>query len=138
MPRSRNRNRRRTLSAACRLAVTLWMGVFLLVIAPGHTRGIVQMDGGSVLRPAAQLGFNEAMGPGGGCCGGKGSTDAPYRPTGKCVVCQIILKLDLPTPIIWAEPLSERLGEIADESSDRIIARSFEMRRTGRAPPARA
>lgn len=119
--------------------VTLWMLAFLLIIGPGHTRGIVQL-GNTTVAAAPEASFaTPTMSAGRSCCrGGSDRPDGPTPPQGKCAICQIIATLDLPAPMVWAAPPAERLGDPPAETSDRVTAHAHALRLSGRAPPESA
>ena len=123
-----------------RIAILLWFSAWLLVVMPGHTRGIVRMPG-SVAR-AAQSSCCE---PAPSCCATETASDGcdgdtpqpPEDPARHCAICFLKAHLTDPPPTNFYTPF---LGEL-DELDYAPFASVFDdqsqpMHARGRGPPA--
>jgi len=95
---------------AFRIALLVFQAVWLNIIVPGHTRGVVALPGTASPSPACC------------CCGGErgdASHHAPVGdPAGHCAICYFAACLFLPPPIDFA-PSPRGLAEILDPPAPR-------------------
>jgi hypothetical protein len=99
-------------SRALRIAILLFQAVWLNIIVPGHTRGIVAFPSGSGAQPACP-----ACAPPSAClcCGGRAPAKPPKDPTpadrANCAICQFMAHLSLP-PLYDYRPAALQLLEL--------------------------
>lgn len=110
------------------------MCIFLLGIAPGHTRGIIKYALAN--RASGPPTDRATLRAGRSCCQPAPSDKSrPAPPRGHCAICQIVATLDLPPALIQVAPLIVWLGPIADEQARLRFVFDVPRRRHGRAPP---
>jgi hypothetical protein len=84
-------------SRALRIAILLFEAVWLNIIVPGHTRGIVAFRSGTDDCPICPACATRSTCP---CCAGKVPAGSPRNPTpvdrSNCAICQFMASLSLP------------------------------------------
>lgn len=126
-----------------RLAVLLWFAGWLVVVMPGHTRGIVKLPGSDAPAPRSACCDPEpnCCDPDPSCCdpapGDGDDAPTPVDPAKHCAICFLKANLTDPPPVTLYTPFLGELDELAYlvESSDRD-ALATPQRVRGRAPPA--
>ena len=115
------------------LALLVFQALWLNVIVPGHTRGVVTLPG---YEPASC----HTNAPG-GCCPGRAETQSSDDPTpgdgraANCAVCFYAVRLTIP-PAIDLTPAPLELLEIRDlPRIERLIQADRLTTYLGRAPP---
>ena len=91
---------------------TLWMGV----IMPGHTRGIVRLPGMDEAQSRATCCCDDGTGactPDGSTADAETEDDTPTDPAKCCAVCYFNATLNTPPPITLYSPYLVQLDEIA-------------------------
>lgn len=129
-----------------RLAVLVWFAGWLLVVMPGHKRGIVQLPDAQAAMQAAQQSQEEQAScckpkpP--SCCDSETEADTnceqgPLDPAKHCAICFLKAHLtDAPPAILYTPYLGEldELAYLAEPSIANEMAAPTQLR--GRAPPA--
>ena len=120
-----------------RLSILLWFAGWMLVVMPGHTRGIVRLPGSE---PSEQSRQASCCKPKPSCCDKDRSEDGPARPTDPakhCAICFLSAHLTDPPPVLLYTPYLGELEELAflveSSISDDLAAPQL-LR--GRGPPA--
>ena len=136
-------------SSALRLSVLVWFACWLVVVMPGHTRGIVKLPGSdlsskqgvSCCEPAppscCQAGPKDASASAMCALGEHGKQPNPIDPAKHCAICFLKAQLRNPPPLVLYTPYLGELDElevVVDESITHDQAAPSQMR--GRAPPA--
>ncbi|MGA3068054.1 MAG: DUF2946 family protein [Tepidisphaeraceae bacterium] len=91
----------RSLKNSVAIFLLIFEGIFLNVIVPGHTRGVVTLSGKCSATSMADL----------GCpfCARQSSSDPKHAPNGKeqseCAICNLAVRLTLPPAIDFVPPL---------------------------------
>lgn len=140
--------RRRSIRRVVHAGMLVWAVAFFVFISPGHTRGYIEYQVASLVRPAqaGAVAGDPACEPGGACfvagrscCrGGAPAGDGPRRPPmpKRCAICEIIAKLDVPQPWIIYEHFFASLGVIAPRRGESLFDYRAPQPFAGRAPPA--
>jgi len=131
-----------------RLAVLVWFTGWLLLVMPGHTRGIVQVPGGqadqqasccspkpSCCTPPADIPAHDAEHPQDAPSDGQPGT--PGDPAKHCAICFLKAHLTDPPPVTLYTPYLGEMDELAFLLASSIAddqAAPANLR--GRAPPA--
>ena len=127
--------RRLIASNPLRLAVLIWFAGWLVLVMPGHKRGIVQMPGGQSEQAAASC-----CEPQPSCCTPAESPQSPPRPTDPakhCAICFLKAHLTNPPPVTLYTPFLGELDELAFQVAASVAdAQAAPKRVRGRAPPA--
>lgn len=118
-------------SNSLRLLVLLWFSGWLLLVMPGHKRGIVTLPGAETEQVAASRGAS--------CCDIDAENDAPkpIDPAKHCAICFLKSHLTDPPALTLYTPYLGELDELAYLIEDSILdelAAPEHLR--GRAPPA--
>jgi hypothetical protein len=123
---------RRIFSIALLLFEALWLNV----IVPGHTRGIVALPGEQCavcetgVQPACQR------------CSSAKHRDSHKQPIGDpaahCAICHFAARVSLPVAIDLTPPKLELIGLLEDRCPARPSAITLSMPYDGRAPPVQA
>ena len=118
-----------------RVAVLIWFSGWLLLLMPGHKRGIVTLPGAETVEIS-----DVASSGGDSCC----DTDAddvdppkPIDPAKHCAICFLKSHLTDPPPLVLYTPYLGELDELTyliESSILDAIATPDQLR--GRAPPA--
>jgi hypothetical protein len=117
-----------------RLVVLVWFSGWLLLVMPGHTRGIVELPG------AESEQADSCCEPKPNCCviaEDDCETPKPTDPAKHCAICYLKSHLTDPPPLVFYTPYLGELDELAyllQASVARDIAAPDRVR--GRAPPA--
>ncbi|MGB0766793.1 MAG: hypothetical protein ACPGYV_03685 [Phycisphaeraceae bacterium] len=148
--------RRLISSNSLRIAVLVWFSGWLLLVMPGHKRGIVELPGGEAdavasccePRPSCCDDASVAVLVGDACtsdtvaCDGDGSfccddTPRPTDPAKHCAICYLKSHLTDPPAVVLYTPYLGELDELVFVTLDSIIdALATPDRLRGRAPPA--
>lgn len=117
-----------------RLAVLLWFSGWLLLVMPGHKRGIVTLPGSE----AQQQEVASCCEPKPSCCDvlGEDKPAGPIDPAKHCAICFLKSHLTDPPPVALYTPYLGELDEldyVIHESIKQTLAAPTQMR--GRAPP---
>lgn len=120
-------------SNTLRLAVLLWFSGWLLLVMPGHTRGIVELPVAESEQAAL------CCEPKPNCCGVADDCDPPKPsdPAKHCAICYLKSHLTDPPPLVLFTPYLGELDELTyllEVSILDELAGPTQMR--GRAPPA--
>lgn len=116
------------------LALLIFQAVWLNLILPGHTRGVVSL-------PGCASGASVKQGESAGCCTGParhGPSDAPPKPTdsaARCAVCAFAARLTLPPVIDLTLAELGLLERLAPEQAANLISIKSIATYDGRAPP---
>ena len=119
-------------SNSLRLIVLFWFAGWLLLVMPGHKRGIVTLPGGEVEVVAANRGAS--------CCevaSDNDQTPAPIDPAKHCAICFLKSHLTDPPAVTLYTPYLGELDELTYLLESSILdqlASPYGVR--GRAPPA--
>jgi hypothetical protein len=117
-----------------RLALLLFQALWLIVVLPGHKRGIVSVPGTECEACLPRIVNTDCS----KCDSGKpcGSTpQSPGDPASHCALCYFTAMLSLP-PVIDLTPPPLRFLELHDlPVSDDLVSASFLATYDGRAPP---
>lgn len=91
------------------ILLVFFQAVFLNIVVPGHTRGIVAMTGKTSVRKIGDL-----FGGGSGCCQKRGGEESPGQPTRKdrenCAICYVAAALSTPEGIDLSLPVIGQIG----------------------------
>ena len=121
-------------SNTLRLAVLLWFSGWLLLVMPGHKRGIVTLPGAEVEQAAS------CCEPKPSCCNIAADDceqQGPIDPAKHCAICFLKSHLTDPPPLVLYMPYLGELDELTYLIEFSILdelAAPTQMR--GRAPPA--
>lgn len=119
-----------------RITVLLWFAAWMVVVIPGHTRGIVKLPGAE---QAQQADTASCCKPKPACCDTEHEGDCPDRPSDPakhCAICFLKARLSDPPPVILYTPYLGELDELAfhlESSLADDLAAPAGLR--GRAPP---
>jgi len=92
---------RRRIKKCVSVFLLIFQGIFLNIVVPGHTRGVITVSGGSSVASLIDL----------GCpfCSQSCKIDTKKAPNDKdrseCAICQIAARLTLPLAIDFVPPL---------------------------------
>lgn len=132
-----------------RVAILLWFAGWLVVVMPGHTRGVVKLPGAALAEAASCC---EPAPAEASCCAAERATtccgdvsggapkpgDAPIDdPAKHCAICFLKATLTEPPPVTCCTPFLGELDELAycvESSIADAVAAPAQLR--GRAPPA--
>jgi len=118
-----------------RIAVLVWFAGWLVLVMPGHKRGIVEVPGGD-----AQEVASSCCEPQPSCCDaadGSQTTPRPTDPAKHCAICFLKAHLTNPPPVTLYTPYLGELDELAFAIESSIAdAQAAPSRVRGRAPPA--
>jgi len=129
-----------------RVAILLWFAGWLVVVMPGHTRGVVKLPGAALAEAALccePTPDASCCDPAPTCCGDVSGGapkpgDAPIDdPAKHCAICFLKATLTDPPPVTWYTPFLGELDELAycvESSIADPVAAPAQLR--GRAPPA--
>lgn len=132
--------RRFIRSNLVKIAVLAWFVAWLVVVMPGHQRGIVTL-------PDAEQTGNQAASccqPKPSCCGPKATGDCPDTPGDRpadpakhCAICFLKAHLTDPPPVTLYTPFLGELDELAFHLETAIAdQQTAPDQLRGRAPPA--
>ncbi len=124
-------------SNTLRIAVLLWFAVWLLLVMPGHKRGIVTV-------PGAEQAQASCCEPGPSCCDALAESacctpddDRPADPARHCAICFLKSHLNNPPPVTLYTPFLGELDELTFPIESSIADdQAAPLRLRGRAPPA--
>jgi hypothetical protein len=91
----------RPMKKSFSIFLLLFETIFLTIIVPGHTRGVITLTGKNSAATVADL----------GCpfCHPQPSTDPKHAPTGReqseCAICNLAVRLTLPPIVDFVPPL---------------------------------
>ena len=106
------------------IALLLFEALFLNVVIPGHTRGMIQLPGSAPL-PA--------------CCAAKHSdskqTPAENDRTSHCALCAFAARITIPPTIDFAPPPTGLLAVLPPPTAQGVEVVAFPFPFFGRAPP---
>lgn len=128
-----------------RLVVLVWFSGWLLLVMPGHKRGIVKLPGAEVEQCAASRGAS-CCEPTPSCCdtvktccdtAADGETPSPIDPAKHCAICFLKSHLTDPPAITLYTPYLGELDELAYLIESSVLDElATPERMRGRAPPA--
>ncbi len=126
-----------TRSIPLRIAILLWFSAWMIVVMPGHTRGIVQMPGSQTSDKSS------CCQPKPSCCPTPNASceqspgQRPTDPAKNCAICFLKVRLTDPPPLTIYTPYLGELDELAFviESSIADDLAAPKLLR-GRGPPA--
>lgn len=125
-------------SNSLRLAVLLWFSGWLLLVMPGHKRGIVTLPGAEIEQARAE--DPSCCEPEPSCCDTAADdcrTPRPIDPAKHCAICFLKSHLTDPPAITLYTPCLGELDELAYVIESSILETLATPRRIrGRAPPA--
>ena len=125
-------------SNTLRIAVLVWFSGWLLLVMPGHKRGIVTVPGAELAQAAS------CCEPGPPCCDTPVETscctpedDRPTDPARHCAICFLKSHLNNPPPVTLYTPFLGELDQLAFFIESSIADdQAAPLRVRGRAPPA--
>jgi hypothetical protein len=129
-----------------RLVVLTWFSGWLLLVMPGHTRGVVSLPGAEVAASAeadssccdTRTSCCERVSP---CCDANAesegdTTPKPIDPAKHCAICFLKSHLTDAPPAVLYTPYLGELDELAYHCESSVLDdRSAPLRTRGRAPP---
>lgn len=118
-------------SNSLRLLVLLWFSGWLLLVMPGHKRGIVKLPGAEIAEIQASRGAS--------CCDidAQDESPKPIDPAKHCAICFLKSHLTDPPALTLYTPYLGELDELAYLVECSILhGLSAPNRMRGRAPPA--
>jgi len=117
-----------------RLAVLAWFAGWLLLVMPGHTRGIVELPGAD-----SEL-ADACCEPRPSCCDAAEDDCEPPKPSDPakhCAICYLKSHLTDPPPLVFYTPYLGELDELTYLLQDSVFSElAAPERMRGRAPPA--
>jgi hypothetical protein len=123
-------------SNTLRFAVLIWFSGWLLLVMPGHKRGIVTLPGAEVEQAAAE----SCCEPKPSCCDVAADDcekKGPVDPAKHCAICYIKSHLTDPPPLVLYTPYLGELNELTYLLESSIFGELATPDRVrGRAPPA--
>ena len=123
-------------SNSLRFLVLLWFSGWLLLVMPGHKRGIVMLPGAEVEQAEAE----SCCEPEPSCCdiaSDDGEKPKPIDPAKHCAICFLKSHLTDPPPVAFYTPYLGELDELAYLIESSILDElSAPAQLRGRAPPA--
>ena len=118
-----------------RIAVLIWFASWLMLVMPGHKRGIVQVPGGDAQEIASACSEPQPS-----CCDPAESPQSPPRPgdpAQHCAICFLKAHLTDAPPATFYTPFLGELDELAFLIEDSVADEQAAPDRVrGRAPPA--
>jgi hypothetical protein len=111
------------------IALIVFQAIWLNVILPGHTRGVVTLPGTE--RPQTRAARE-------GCCARKKSKDpAPESSSraSRCAICFFAMRLTTPPVVDLRPPAMSLLESIAPPAPARFVSFHSRLTYLGRAPP---
>ncbi len=125
-------------SNSLRLIVLVWFSGWLLLVMPGHTRGIVTLPGAEVEQ--VQTESESCCKPKPSCCDvavGDGQAPGPIDPAKHCAICFLKSHLTDPPALTLYTPYLGELDELTYLLESSILDElASPERMRGRAPPA--
>lgn len=128
-----------------RVVVLVWFAGWLLMVMPGHKRGIVTLPGSeaaaqqaSCCEPTPDCCQPTAPAPDASCCTLDAGTDPsrPIDPAKHCAICFLKAHLTDPPPVTFYTPFLGELDELDYEVEPSLTASLAAPERSrGRAPP---
>lgn len=128
-----------------RLVVLVWFSGWLLLVMPGHKRGIVKLPGAEVEQSAASRGAS-CCEPTPSCCdtvkpccdtAADDETPSPIDPAKHCAICFLKSHLTDPPALTLYTPYLGELDELAYLIESSVLDElATPERMRGRAPPA--
>lgn len=134
-------------SNTLRLVVLLWFAGWLLLVMPGHKRGIVTLPGAGAEQVKAQACCDPqaptccepaAPDPAADCCGSgsDGRPPKPVDPAKHCAICFLKAHLTDPPPLVLYTPYLGALDELEFLVEHTLAQpKAAPERSRGRAPP---
>ncbi|MEM6506923.1 MAG: hypothetical protein AAF711_15915 [Planctomycetota bacterium] len=123
-------------SNTLRFAVLLWFSGWLLLVLPGHKRGIVTLPGAEIEHAQAELCCN----PQPSCCElcpDGCEVPGPIDPAKHCAICFLKSHLTDPPAVVFYTPYLGELDELAYLTESSILESLATLAGIrGRAPPA--
>ena len=123
-------------SNTLRLTVLLWFAGWLLLVMPGHKRGIVTLPGAEIEQAAA----DSCCEPKPACCEADADDcgqQGPIDPAKHCAICFLKSHLTDPPALTLYTPYLGQLDELAFLTESSVLdERATLDRARGRAPPA--
>jgi len=123
-----------------RFAVLLWFAGWMVLVMPGHTRGIVTLPDADRAAQADESGAASCCEPKPSCCEPGDADDCPDRPSDParhCAICFLKAKMTDPPPVTLYTPYLGELDELAFQVDDSLADdQTAPKQLRGRAPPA--
>lgn len=123
-------------SNSLRLIVLIWFSGWLLLVMPGHKRGIVTLPGAEV----DQVADVSCCEPKPSCCDAQADdceTPKPIDPAKHCAICFLKSHLTDPPPLVLYTPYLGELDELTYLIESSVLDELASPDRIrGRAPPA--
>ncbi|MFI4859096.1 MAG: hypothetical protein ACIAXF_00300 [Phycisphaerales bacterium JB063] len=119
---------------ATRWLVLLWFALWMGVVMPGHTRGVVRLPGMADTQDAPSCCCNTDS----TCDLGAQDEDAPADPAKCCAVCYFNATLNTPPPLTFYTPYLGQLDEIEYAACEAVAPHQCRAPRQyrGRPPPS--
>lgn len=121
-----------------RLVVLVWFSGWLLMVMPGHKRGIVKLPGAEIEQRAASRDAS-CCEPKPSCCdtAAEDETPSPIDPAKHCAICFLKSHLTDPPALTLYTPYLGELDELAYLIESSVLDEvATPKRMRGRAPPA--